>query len=248
MLDGVSGLQIASFFAFDPGFVNGIYVATADFNRDGYSDIVVAAGFGAGPHVKVFSGKDLAELASFYTFDPGYIGGLEVATGDVNGDGTPDLVVGAIGGAIATFDGTTIRAGKSPSRLTADFLAFDFDFKGRVSVAVGDLTGDGFAEIIVGAGAGSAPRIAAFSGRELTKGRTSLVASFYAGDPNSHAGVRVASADLDGDGREDIIAAPLASSDSQIRVYASRNDFAGAPPVWMTQQNSAWATNGTYVG
>ena len=248
VLDGVSGQPIASFFAFDAGFVDGIYVATADFNHDGYSDIVVAAGFGAGPHVKVFSGKDLTELASFYTFDPGYIGGLEVATGDVNGDGTPDLVVAAIGGAIATFDGSTIRAGKTPSRLTADFLAFDFDFKGRVSVAVGDLNGDGFAEIIVGAGIGSAPRIAAFNGRELLKGRMSFVASFYAGDPNSHAGVRVAAADLDGDGRDDIIAAPLAASDSQIRVYGSRNDFAGAPPVWMTLQNSAWATYGTYVG
>ncbi len=248
VLDGATGQQIASFFAFDPGYVNGTSVATADFNRDGYSDLVVAAGFGAGPHVKVFSGKDFGELASFYTFDPRYVGGLDVATGDVNGDGTPDIVVGAIGGAVATFDGRTIRPGQVPNRLIEDFLAFDFNYTGRISLAVGDLNGDGFGEILVGAGVGNAPRVAAFDGRELLKGRTSFVASFYAGDPDGHAGVRLAAADVDGDGRDDIIAAPTPNSDSQLRIYASRVGFGGSPPPWMTLQNRDWATNGAFVG
>ncbi len=249
ILDGATGQEINSFFAFDPAFRNGIYVATADFNHDGFSDIVVAAGFGGGPHVKVFSGKHPNdEMASFFAFDPGYLGGLDLATGDVNGDGTADLVVGALGGSVATFDGTTIRAGQTPTRLISDFLAFDVNFNGRISLAVGDLNGDGFAEIIVGAGAGSAPRVVAFNGRDLLKGRTSFVASFYAGDPNSHAGIRVAAADLDGDGREDIIASPMAKSDGQLRIYSSKIGFVGSPPPWLTLQNSAWATNGTYVG
>ena len=249
ILDGTTGREINSFFAFDPAFRNGIYVATADFNKDGFSDIVVAAGFGGGPHVKVFSGKHPNdEMTSFFAFDPRYLGGLDLATGDVNGDGTADLVVGALGGSLATFNGTTIRAGQTPGRLVSDFLAFDLNFNGRISLAVGDLNGDGFAEIIVGAGAGNAPRVAAFHGRDLLKGRTSFVASFYAGDPNSHAGIRVAAADLDGDGREDIIASPITKSDGQLRVYSSKIGFVGSPSPWFTLQNSAWATNGTYVG
>ena len=249
VLDGTNGRQIASFFAFDPGFVNGVYVATGDFDSDGHADIVVAAGFGAGPHVKVFSGRNLGiELASFYTFDPRYVGGLDIATGDVNGDGTPEIVVGAIGGAIATFDGASIRAGREPRRLFADSLAFDIDYNGRISLAVGDVNGDGFADVIVGAGAGNGPRIAAFDGRQLLQGRISYAASFYAGDPNNRAGIRVAAADVDGDGREDIIAAPSPNSDSQVRVYSSRTGFGGTPPPWITLQNSSWAANGTYVG
>lgn len=248
VLDGANGQQIASFFAFDAGFVNGVYVSTADFDRDGHSDIVIAAGFGAGPHVKVFSGRDLGELASFYTFDSRYVGGLDVATGDVNGDGTPDIVVGAIGGAVATFDGATIRPGRVPTRLGADFLAFDFNYNGRISLAVGDLNGDGFGEVIVGTGAGYGPRVAAFDGWNLLNGRTSYVASFYVGDPNGRAGIRVAAADVDGDGRDDLIAGPAAKSDSTLRVYSSRIGFGGSPPPWLTIQNSAWATNGTYVG
>lgn len=249
VLDGADGRQLASFFAFEGAFVNGVQVASADFDRDGYSDILVAAGFGAGPHVKVFSGRDPSiELASFYTFDSRYVGGLDVATGDVNRDGTPDIVVGAIGGAVATFDGWTIRQGRVPTRLTDDFLAFDFDYTGRISLAVGDLNRDGFGEIIVGAGAGNGPRVAAFDGRDLLGGRTSYVASFYAGDPNSRAGVRVAASDVDGDGRDDIIASPAPGSDGTLRIYSSGIGFGGSPPPWLTMQNSAWATNGTYVG
>src|SRR5262249_41770706 len=59
-------------FAFSPypGFLGGVRTAQADFNGDGYPEVVVAAGPGGGPHVKVYDGKTLAVLGSFMVYDP----------------------------------------------------------------------------------------------------------------------------------------------------------------------------------
>src|SRR5262249_5832203 len=94
-----TGALITSFTPF-PGFVGATHVAVADMNSDGVKDIVVGAGKGGGPHVKVFDGAGLQtgiqrELRSFFAYDPLFQGGVNVAVGDVNGDGTPDIVTGA---------------------------------------------------------------------------------------------------------------------------------------------------------
>ena len=65
-----------------------------------------------------------------------------------------------------------------------------------------DLTGDGVAEIITGAGPGGGPHVRAFS---LAGGVVTEVASFYAYDPAFAGGVYVAAADLTGDGVAEII-------------------------------------------
>ena len=55
---------------FDPAFLGGVSVTLGDVNGDGTVDIIAGAGPGGGPHVRVFSGTDLSELASFFAFDP----------------------------------------------------------------------------------------------------------------------------------------------------------------------------------
>jgi hypothetical protein len=45
--------------------------------------------------VRVFSGDDLSDLASFFAFDPAFSGGVNVAAGDFDGDGRVDLILGA---------------------------------------------------------------------------------------------------------------------------------------------------------
>ena len=64
-------------------FPGGVSMTLGDVNGDGDVDIIAGAGPGGGPHVRVFSGVDLAELASFFAYDPAFIGGVQVAAGDV---------------------------------------------------------------------------------------------------------------------------------------------------------------------
>src|SRR4051812_9619522 len=83
--------------------------------------LAVGADAGGGPNVKVFN-RDGTLRFNFLAFDPGFVGGVRVAQGDVNGDGTADIFVGAgPGGAphVKVFDG------KNPANLLASFFAFD---------------------------------------------------------------------------------------------------------------------------
>ena len=61
-----------------------------------------------GGTVRVFSGTDYAMLLSQTPFGAGYSGGVNVAAGDVDGDGRVELVVAqASGGLVAVMSGVT---------------------------------------------------------------------------------------------------------------------------------------------
>src|SRR5438477_54410 len=69
--------------------------ASADVDADGFADIVVGAGAGGGPHVQVVSGATGAGLASFFAYSTAFTGGVQVAAGDIDGDGKADIITGA---------------------------------------------------------------------------------------------------------------------------------------------------------
>jgi FG-GAP repeat len=132
-------------------------------NGDGVDDIVTGAGASGGPHVRAFSlaGGGLAEIASFFAYDPLFTGGVSVAAGDVNGDGVDDIVTGA-----GASGGPHVRAfTMATGALTevASFFAYDPLFTGGINVAVGDVNGDGVGDIVTGAGASGGPHVRVFS-------------------------------------------------------------------------------------
>jgi hypothetical protein len=99
VLSGVDGHEILGLFAYDPGFTGGVRIAACDLNGDGVPEIVTGAGFGGGPHIRVFDGRTGAPypgaVGSFFAYDPGVFNGTFVGCGDVNGDGVPDVITGA---------------------------------------------------------------------------------------------------------------------------------------------------------
>jgi hypothetical protein len=196
--------------AYSPSFTGGVYVAAADVNGDGHADIIVAPDTGGGPEVKVISGKNQALLYDFLAFPGTFAGGVRVAGGDVNHDGKADIIAGKGPGsdaAVEVFSGAT-------SALLAQWNAFA-GFGGGVYVSAGDVNGDGFADIVVGAGAGGGPDVRVYSGANPAI----TLRDFFAYASNFTGGVRVAVADVDGDGFADIITAPGASGAADLRVF-----------------------------
>ena len=155
--NSLDNTAITSFSPFGAGFKGGVTTAVADVNNDGVSDLIVGAGAGGGPRVRVFNGATNFQttLLDFFAFNSKFKGGVSVAGDDFNGDGFADIVVGAGAGggpAVGIFDG------KTGTRLTS-FYAYNAGFRGGVSVASGDLDGSGFNSLVTGAGPGGGPQV-----------------------------------------------------------------------------------------
>ncbi len=197
--------------------------------------LAVGAGAGALPQVTVYDGSGQIQ-AQFYPYPTTFPGGVRTAYGDVNGDGVLDLIVGAGpdgGPEVRVFDGKTLQPlmygnpnpGFATSRLgnfyailgpTGVFTAKGtFWFTGGVFVAAGDVNGDGFADVIVGADAGGGPQVTVWSGKD-----GHLLESFNAFNaPSFGGGVRVAAADMNGDGLADIICGAGAGGMPEVAIY-----------------------------
>jgi hypothetical protein len=173
---------------------------------------IFASGVAAGapPVVRVFDAMTAALRAIVVAYSPDFAGGVRVATGDVDGDGYDDLITVAGPGAashVKVFSGVDFHVIRS-------FFAYDPAFTGGVSLAVGDVNGDGAADIITGADAGGGPHVKVFRFDDL-----SVESYFFAFDPSFAAGLFVAAGDTNGDGRADVMVSGDLGSLPVVRVF-----------------------------
>jgi hypothetical protein len=203
-----------SFFAYDTSFTGGVRTAIGDVNGDGNPDLITAAGPGGGPHVVIWTitaGVPYATVQSgFFAFEPGFTGGITLATGNINGDfsasgkSLDDIIVGAGAGGgprVKAFAGNANFAAINNQSQLVDFFAYAPEFNLGVNVAAGDRNADGNDEIITGAAQGGGPHVQVW---QISNGTANSIQSFFAFDPSYLCGVFVGSGDLDGDGLADI--------------------------------------------
>jgi VCBS repeat protein/prealbumin domain-containing protein len=182
VVNAATGELVSRFLAYEPTYRGGVRVATGDLNGDGIDEIVTAPGRNHSPLVKVFNQSGNL-LYSFLAYSSKFLGGVDVAVGDVNGDGKNDVVTAM------TYNGNQVKVFKNvsagpapftPLQLAAfsSFYPFGSVFKGGATVEAADLGQpvtvggvkkldpsilDGRAEIIVGSGSGMPATIKIFT-------------------------------------------------------------------------------------
>lgn len=141
-------------------FNGGASVDYGNFDNANNHEIVAGAGPGGTPHVRLMT-KDDKKIGTFYAYDENFSGGIDVAAGDLDGDGIDEIITapGPGGGPhIKMF-----RVDGMPYT-TEGFFAYTPSFTGGVNVAAADIDNDGKDEIITGAGPGGGPHVRIFEG------------------------------------------------------------------------------------
>jgi hypothetical protein len=145
----------------DPAsFNSGLYVTAGDVDGDGKMDIITSHSRGATLVHVYHNGGVFTLTKSWAPYVASITTGATVASGDTNGDGLWEVITAPGAGVAATvkvFNGQT-------GGLIRQFAGFESTFKGGVSLAAGDIDGDGMAEIVLGAGSGGQSRVRVFNG------------------------------------------------------------------------------------
>ena len=177
--------QLNRFFGIeDPDFRGGARAAVGLVS--GKPQVVVSAGFGGGPRIAVFDGRDVAAGAArpahtvpdFFAFEAGLRNGAYVAAGDVAGTGSTNFIFGAGPGGgprvrvldaakLVAAGGTYSTLDELPAAQVANFFAGDAGSRGGVRVAVKRLDATGQAGLVVGAGSGAGSRVTGYTGATL---------------------------------------------------------------------------------
>jgi hypothetical protein len=215
VFDGETGKIILEFMAYDPRFLGGVFVAAADINHDGHADIITAPDAPGGPDVRVWEGATGQLIQEFMAFPTTFLGGVRVATGDVNHDGVPDIIAGAGPGGLPQV---RVFSGVDDSLLQS-FNAYDSRFTGGIYVAAGDINGDGHADIITGPASPGGPDVRVFDGSRPGV----ILSEFYAYDSNFLGGVRVGTISDPITGDEDIVTGAGPSGGPHVKVFDSTN-------------------------
>ena len=137
-------------------------------------------------------------------------------TGDVDGDGIEEIVMGAAIGEspkVVIFD--------QNGNKKFDFLTHEASFLGGVNVAVSDLNNNGRQEIIV------APASAGPAEIKIFDYQGSLKNSFFIADENWRGGLNIAAGDLDGKGKAQIVAGFGPGYEPQVRLMNSEGKIIG---------------------
>lgn len=168
--------------------------------------IVLAPQANLAPEILIMNDKGNL-LSSFLAYDKKFKGGVNLATGDLDNNGSYEIVTAPL-----SRGGPHVRVFSNQGSLINEFFAYDGKYTGGVNLAVGDLQGDKSKQIV------TAP-VTGGSEIKIFKANGSFLKSFVAYDAKFKGGVNVAVGDVDNDGKAEIITAPASNGGPHIKVF-----------------------------
>ena len=218
--------------------------AAGDVNRDGYADVLIGA-WGHATLGKAYlylgGATGLAQTPSWTIVGAGGGFGRVAGAGDVNGDGYSDFAVTASGqtgytGAAFVFDGGPGGPSSLPT-WSAQGEATN-DYFGTSIATAGDVNGDGYSDLLVGAPGNDSERGKAYLFLGSASGLAVVPSWTAQGETNaSFYGISVAAAgDVDDDGFDDVLvgayAFPNLEYTGRAYLYLGTASGLAATPAW----------------
>jgi len=186
-----------------------------DVNGDGYGDAVIGFDDSTGISFLYLGGPD--GLASSPSGDP-LLGSPVAAAGDVNGDGLADvLTCSRFSNEARVFHGNV--SGMLTAALTIPAPAGTTGF-GEACAGVGDVNGDGYADIIVAESAGRSGRVFSGGVSGIDGGTAVILAANAGGGAFNVTGHLGAAGDVNGDGIGDVFFGAYNATPPAIHVFA----------------------------
>ena len=199
--------------SYDGGGQDTLSVALGDVNGDGKLDVIIANNCASNSNcstgsVSVLLGNGDGTLQAAVSYDAGGADSQYVVLGDINGDGKSDLLVanncasnnncsnGSVSVLLGNGDGTFQTA-----------AAYNSGGEDAVSIALGDVNGDGKADVVVANNCAANTNCSNGSVSVLLgngDGTLQAAVSYNSGGQNA---ISIALGDVNGDGKSDVVVA-----------------------------------------
>lgn len=244
--DGLSTTPSTSFFGTTTNNFLGWSAASAgDVNGDGFDDVIASAP-GVGTvyvHLGSADGVSATPATTLSGETPNDAFGFRLAPGgDINGDGFDDVLVGALNynggfGATYIFNGSADGISTDYSaRLVGESATSNFGYP----VPTGDVNGDGFDDLVVGAPLTSGLNGAAFFYQGSADGIVETASAQWNGSGGEFLGITIPGRDANGDGFYDVIlGAPYWNTRTgRVQIYDGSSEGPGSVAAIRTGENN----------
>lgn len=203
---GPTGARIRNgFFTFEEQYAGGMQIAHVDLNGNGLRETIVIG------KNKISAWRDdgqiLLDLFPYPTTAKD--DGLEIAVGNFNDDSAFEIVVAPRVGHV----GPVRVYSKDGNQIGLDWYPFGKNYAGGMSLAVGNVDGDGANELIIGSGKGVTATVSVYS-RSLQ-----LIRRFAVFEKTFRGGVSIATGNVDGKGYHEIIVGPRTGKKPVIQIF-----------------------------
>jgi len=244
LVDPANGANIATAFAFENGFKNGIETGTGDVDADGKTEVFAVPGRGRAGEVVVFRQnvdaggvvtlvKDAA--LTIAPFGAGYRRGLDIAVGDFNVDGRADFAVAKTTGKGEVKVYLASPGAAQPWTLAKSFTPTLPGSVAGVRLAAGDFgtfasgtaTDAGAAdqrdELVIASAPGAAPAVQIVDLSGAAQTAAPVVRTVNPFTPAFRGGLNVAVARINADAVNDLVVSQATGGTSQVQIWDGKS-------------------------